>query len=271
VTKRVLTYCWLIMAAIVLLFPILLTLLGSFVPDSQLLTQPPRIFSGHYSLDNYRTAFAQQVVPLLPAFEHSLMVGGVIMAAHLITSCLAAYALVFLQSSIRKPLFWLFMATIMIPYESIVVPNALFVRAIGIGDSPIALVIPFLANGFGVFLLRQAFLAFPRELQQAAHLDGAGHFRFLFSILLPTVKPSLIALATWSFLQGWNMYFWPMIISLRSNINTLQTAVFSLRSNESNTPGLLLAGITITLIPTLLLVIFGQRWLVRGFTSGAVK
>ena len=265
------TYIWLVIAAVVLLFPILLTVLGGFLPSIDLLRQPPNLF-GHYTLDSYLGALRQTVVPLLPAFGNSLFVGLVIMIAHLVTSCLAAYALVFLRTPLRTPLFWLFMATIMVPYEAIVVPNALFVRSLGIGDSQVALVLPFLANGFGVFLLRQAFRQFPSELRDAATIDGCGHFRFLFTILLPGCRPAIAALAVWSFLQGWNMYFWPLIISSTNNsLNTLQTAVFALRSNDSADPGLLLAGITITLLPTLLLVLFGQRWLVRGFTAGAVK
>jgi sn-glycerol 3-phosphate transport system permease protein len=123
-----------------------------------------------------------------------------------------------------------------------------------------------------VFLLRQAFLQFPRELREAAVIDGCGQLRFLFTILLPGSRPAITAIAVWSFLQGWNMYFWPLIISSSNNsLNTLQTAVFALKDNEGGSPAVLLAGITITLVPTLLLVIFGQRWLVRGFTAGAVK
>ncbi len=269
----VLTYVWLGLAAIVLLFPVLMTVVGGFLPEGQLVRQPPGLASGTYSFDNYVAAWRQTVVPLLPAFTNSLFVGVVIMLGHLITSCLAAYALVFVRMPLRKPVFWLFMATIMVPYEAIVVPNALFIRSMGIENSQWSLVLPFLANGFGVFLLRQAFRQFPDELRQAALIDGAGHLRFLFTIVLPSVRPSLTALAVWSFLQGWNMYFWPLIISSSNNsMNTLQTAVFALKANGNGTQqALLLAGVTITLVPTLLLVIFGQRWLVRGFMAGAVK
>ncbi|TDQ04239.1 carbohydrate ABC transporter permease [Labedaea rhizosphaerae] len=270
----VLTYVWLVLAAIVLLFPVLLTVLGGLLPEGQLVRQPPSVFSAsHYSFDNYVSAWQQTVVPLLPAFFNSLFVGVVIMLAHLVTSSLAAYALVFVRMPLRKPIFWLFMATIMVPYEAIVVPNALFIRSMGLQDNQWSLVLPFLANGFGVFLMRQAFRQFPEELRHAALIDGAGHFRFLFTIVLPSVRPSLIALSVWSFLQGWNMYFWPLIISSSNNsMNTLQTAVFALKANGNGTQqALLLAGVTITLVPTLLLVVFGQRWLVRGFMAGAVK
>jgi sn-glycerol 3-phosphate transport system permease protein len=272
-TTSTLTYVWLVLAAVVLLFPVLLTVIGGFLPEGYLVRKPPGLFDGHYQFSNYVDAWTQTVVPLLPAFLNSLFVGVLIMAGHLVTSCLAAYGLVFVRNPLRKPIFWLFMATIMIPYEAIVVPNALFVRALGVENSQWSLVLPFLANGFGVFLMRQAFLQFPHELKQAAEIDGCGHLRFLFTIVLPAVRPSITALAVWSFLQGWNMYFWPLIISSSNNaMNTLQTAVFALKANDSGTSqSLVLAGVTITLIPTLLLVIFGQRWLVRGFTAGAVK
>jgi sn-glycerol 3-phosphate transport system permease protein len=268
-----LTYVWLVLAAVVLLFPVLLTIIGGFLPEGQLVRQPPGLLGGHYSLDNYLAAWRQTVVPLLPAFVNSLFVGVVIMLAHLVTSCLAAYGLVFVRTPLRQPIFWLFMATIMVPYEAIVVPNALFIRSLNIENSQWSLVLPFLANGFGVFLMRQAFKQFPTELRDAAQIDGCGHLRLLFTIVLPAVRPSLTALAVWSFLQGWNMYFWPLIISSSNNsMNTLQTAVFALKANGNGTQqALVLAGVTITLIPTLLLVIFGQRWLVRGFMAGAVK
>jgi sn-glycerol 3-phosphate transport system permease protein len=268
-----LTYVWLGVMAVVLLFPVLMTVVGGFLPEGKLVRQPPALFSGEYSLDNYVAAWQQNVVPLLPAFTNSLFVGFVIMVGHLVTSCLAAYAIVFVRMPLRKPIFWLFMATIMVPYEAIVVPNALFIRSMGVENSQWSLVLPFLANGFGVFLMRQAFRQFPDELHQAALIDGCGHLRFLFTIVLPSTRPSLTALAVWSFLQGWNMYFWPLIISSSNNsMNTLQTAVFALKNNGNGTQqALVLAGVTITLVPTLLLVIFGQRWLVRGFMAGAVK
>lgn len=267
------TYVWLVLAALVLLFPVLLTVVGGLLPEGQLVRRPPGLFNGHYSFGNYVAAWHETVVPLVPALTNSLFVGLVIMAAHLITSCLAAYALVFVRMPFRKAIFWLFMATIMVPYEAIVVPNALFIRSMGLENNRWSLVLPFLANGFGVFLMRQAFRQFPDELRQAALIDGCGHLRFLFRIVLPSVRPSLTALAVWSFLQGWNMYFWPLIISSSNNsMNTLQTAVFALKANGNGTQqALVLAGVSMTLIPTLLLVIFGQRWFVRGFMAGAVK
>lgn len=272
-TASTATYVWLVVAAVVLLFPVLLTVVGALLPEGQLVRRPPGLFNGHYSFHNYVAAWHETVVPLLPALTNSLFVGLVIMAAHLITSCLAAYALVFVRMPFRKPIFWLFMATIMVPYEAIVVPNALFIRSMGLENNRWSLVLPFLANGFGIFLMRQAFRQFPEELRQAALLDGCGHLRFLLRIVVPSVRPSLTALAVWSFLQGWNMYFWPLIISSSNNsMNTLQTAVFALKANGNGTQqALVLAGVSITLVPTLLLVIFGQRWFVRGFMAGAVK
>ena len=267
------TYLWLGLAAVVLLFPVLLTVVGAFLPEGRLVRQPPGLLGGHYTVANYVAAWHETVVPLVPAFVNSLFVGVVLMVAQVVTSCLAAYALVFVRTPLRQPIFWLAMATIMVPYEAIVVPNALFVRSLGLENSRWSLVLPFLANGFGIFLMRQALRQFPAELRQAALIDGCGHLRFLFTIVLPAIRPSLTALSVWSFLQGWNMYFWPLIISSSNNsMNTLQTAVFALKADGSGTQqALVLAGVTITLVPTLLLVVFGQRWLVRGFTAGAVK
>jgi sn-glycerol 3-phosphate transport system permease protein len=124
-----LTYLWFGIAGVVLLFPVLLTVVGGFLPSSSLLHQPPQPFGGDWTAESYVEAWNQPVVPLAPAFANSLLVGIAIMLGHLVTSCLAAYALAFLRTPLRKPLFWLFLATITVPYESIVVPNTLFIRA----------------------------------------------------------------------------------------------------------------------------------------------
>ena len=187
------TYVWLGLAAVVLLFPVLLTVVGAFLPEGRLVRQPPGLLGGHYTVANYVAAWHETVVPLVPAFVNSLFVGVVLMVAQVVTSCLAAYALVFVRTPLRQPIFWLAMATIMVPYEAIVVPNALFVRSLGLENSRWSLVLPFLANGFGIFLMRQALRQFPAELRQAALIDGCGHLRFLFTIVLPAIRPSLTA------------------------------------------------------------------------------
>ncbi|WP_016698638.1 carbohydrate ABC transporter permease [Actinoalloteichus spitiensis] len=269
-TTAVLTYVLLAVAAAVLLFPVVFTLVGSFLPKSELVSYPPRLTSGAWTTANYEGVVHS--VPLLRQYLNSLLVSGLIMVGHLVTATLSAYAFVFLRVPGRRPLFWLFLSTMMIPWEAIVIPNYLLVVSLGLASSYPALVLPFLANGFGTFLMRQAFLRFPSQLRDAATIDGCGHLRFLLTILVPMSKPVLAALAVWAFLSGWNQFLWPLLVSNSSpELYTLQIGINYLRAVDTNQPGQVLAGITLALVPTLLLVLVGQRWLVRGFTAGAVK
>jgi sn-glycerol 3-phosphate transport system permease protein len=189
----------------------------------------------------------------------------------LLTSVLAAYAFVFLPLRWRGFWFGVFLATMMIPYESIIIPNYLLISSLGLKDTIAGLTLPFLATGFGTFLMRQSFLSFPTELRDAARVDGAGHLRFLVSILVPLSRPSLAALGIWSALSAWNMYFWPLLATEDPRHQTIQIGISQLQTSDSDSPGMVLAGVMLALFPTLLLVIFGQRFIVRGLTAGAVK
>src|SRR5699024_10811503 len=171
----------------------------------------------------------------------------------------------------RNLWFALLLATMMVPVEAIIIPNYLFISDLGLINSMPALTLPFLAHGFGIFLLRQAFMAFPRELFDAARIDGCSNPRFLMSILLPLSRPTLMALGFWSFMMTWNMYFWPLLVTQTPQMQTIQIGITQLNSTYNFNPGLVLAGNVLAVISTLLLLIFGQRFIVRGLTGGSLK
>lgn len=266
------TYVFLIVMAVILLYPVFMTLISSVTSVSELQGYPPRLIPKHFTTSNY--SGVARAFPIAQQYLNSVIVSTVIMLGHLVTAVLSAYAFVFLRLPGRRVLFWLFLSTMMIPWEAIVIPNYLFVvQTLGLSSTYPGLFLPFLANGFGTFLLRQAFLQFPSDIRDAARIDGAGHLRFLLQILVPMTKPVIGALAVWSFLSGWNQFLWPLLISNSDdNKKTLQIGVQSLaKAVDTNQPGQVFAGVTLALIPTIVLVIVGQRWLVRGFTAGAVK
>jgi sn-glycerol 3-phosphate transport system permease protein len=135
----------------------------------------------------------------------------------------------------------------------------------------LGLVLPFLASAFGTFLLRQAFLQFPTELRDAAVIDGCGHWRLLWRVIVPLSKPSIAAVGVYVFLSAWNQYFWPLILIRDSEYQTLQIGISQLNDAEVAQPGLVLAGVALSLLPTLAVVLFGQRYIVRGLTAGALR
>jgi ABC-type glycerol-3-phosphate transport system permease component len=189
----------------------------------------------------------------------------------LVTSSLAAYAFSYLEFWGRQFFFLVALGTLMIPFEATIVPNFLLILRLGWQDSYQALVVPFLASGFGIFLLRQYFLTIPRELREAAMLDGCGHTRYLWSFMLPLARPALATLGLYTFVSTWNQFYWPLLVTNSSQWRTTQVGITVFHSSEVQILNTLMAATLIILIPTLIPLILGQRQLVRGLTAGILK
>jgi sn-glycerol 3-phosphate transport system permease protein len=268
--SNLLSYVILGLLFLVVLFPVYYGLVGSFMGERDTNSFPPALWPTHGLFpENYGNALG--IIPLGNQYLTSVLQTLVITVAQLVTSLLAAYAFVFLPLRWRGFWFAVFLSTMMIPFEAIIIPNYLLISNLGLKDTIAGLTLPFLATGFGTFLMRQSFLSFPMELRDAARVDGAGHLRFLTSILVPLSRPSLAALGIWSALSAWNQYFWPLLATEDPKHQTIQIGISQLQSSDSDSPGMVLAGVMLALFPTLLLVIFGQRFIVRGLTAGAVK
>lgn len=264
------TYLFLAVLFVLVLFPVYYGIVGSFMGTKDTNSFPPALapVSGLHP-ENFSNVL--NIIPLGRQYTNSILQTAAIAIGQLLTSTLAAYAFVFLN--LRWKTFWfaVFLSTMMIPFEAIIIPNYLTISDWGLKNSIAGLALPFLATGFGTFLLRQSFLSFPMELRDAARVDGAGDLRFLFSILVPLSRPTLAALGIYSALSAWNMYFWPLLITEKPEYQTIQIGIGQLQSSDGDVPGMVLAGVVLALVPTLLLVIFGQRFIVRGLTAGAVK
>lgn len=270
----VVRYAAVLLLLVVLLFPVYYAVVGSVMGPADINSYPPALLPHGLHPENYGKALA--LIPLARQYGNSVIAAGLITGAQLVTAVLAAYAFVFLPMRLRGVLFGLFLLTIMVPFEATVIPNYLTVTRLHLtasyGGSLLALALPFLAAGFGTFLLRQAFKSFPAELRDAARIDGCGHLRFIVSILVPLTRPALAALGVYVFLNSWNMYFWPLLVTGDSPTKqTVQIGISQLQTADNNDPGMVLAGVVLALLPTLLLVLFGQRFIVRGLTAGAVR
>jgi sn-glycerol 3-phosphate transport system permease protein len=267
---RVLTYAVLVAVTFVLLFPLLYAISGSLMSAQELSRYPPALLPGSPRLSSFRDVLG--AIPLARQYLNSAVVSIAVTIGQLATATLSAYAFAFLRFPLRNLAFGVFLATMMIPWESVIIPNYLFMAQSGLVNTYPALILPFLAAGFGTFLLRQFFLGFPRDLYEAALVDGCGHLRFLWTILVPLSRPALASLGIYAFLQTWNQYFWPLLVTKTSAMQTLQIGISSLRDTEAATaPNFILAGVVLALIPTLLLIYLGQRHIVRGLTSGALR
>jgi ABC-type glycerol-3-phosphate transport system permease component len=262
-------YLILIIAAIIILFPIWSAFNISMMSDAEMGSYPPLQFPSAIRLDNIRRALTQ--APLPRYLLNSVIQSSLVMIGQLITASLAAYAFAFIDFKWRNFFFLLFLSTMMIPWEATIIPNYLFVRKLGWTDTFQGLAVPFMATGFGTFLLRQFFLKIPHDLQDAATIDGCGSFRFLVTIVLPLARPALGTLAVYSFLQTYNQYLWPLLVTNDPSMRTVQIGIALLQDEERLMINIIMAGVIFILIPTLTLFVVSNRQLIRGLTAGAVK
>lgn len=256
--------------SVLVLFPVWMTIvraLSNPVTWSFERGQPPYpvdiewgVFSRAFSEANFDRQFVISAVVTL-----------IIVGAQLFTSVLAAYAFAFVDFRFKKLLFAVCMATLMLPIEVTLVANSRTIRELEWLNSIQGLTAPFLASALGIFLIRQGFLGIPRDLRDAAALDGFGHLRFLWRVAIPVTRPVIAAFTVLAFLGAWNSYLWPRAITDDSQWNTVQ---IGLRAATNANPDSLNVGVAAALIaalPVLLLLAFFQRHIVRGLTAGAVK
>ncbi|WP_427007609.1 carbohydrate ABC transporter permease [Pseudarthrobacter sp. H2] len=260
---RIALYTYVVIIAILVVFPVAYAAAGAFhtVPAAGNAGQ------GKWGLENFATALDR--APLLKQGLNSALVTLAQTGLQLLTAMLAAYALVFGQ--LKRPGLWfgIFLVTLMIPGETNVVANYLTIRSAGLFDTLVAVFLPFGASGYAIFLLRQAFLNFPKEIHEAAVLDGCSPLGFLFRFLLPLCRPAIMTVALTSAIAAWNGYMWPLIVTESPEVRTIQVGVSSLADEASVDVGSVLAGLMLVSIPTILLVIFGQKFLAKGLTQGA--
>ncbi|HUS15882.1 MAG TPA: carbohydrate ABC transporter permease [Chloroflexia bacterium] len=261
-------YGLLVLGALILLFPLFFSLSLALQGP----TLAPTLIPNFADLDwgVFGAAFQQESL-LGRWVVNSFVVALAVTVGQLVTSSLAAYALATLSFPGKAFFFFVFLGTLMIPWETTIVPNYLTVVNLGWKDSYQGLITPFLASGFGIFLLRQYFLTIPRDLYEAAVLDGCSRARYLWSILLPLSRPALGTLAVYTFLNTYNQYYWPLLVTDSPEWRTTQVGITAFRSSEVALYNLQMAGTLIVMLPTLLLLVLGQRQLVRGLTAGALK
>jgi sn-glycerol 3-phosphate transport system permease protein len=264
------SYVLLTVGAIIILFPIYVTIVNSLLPADQLVHQPPPLFPTNPQWHDYSAAWNGGQMSKYMAT--SAIMTAIIVVGQLVTSVLAAYAFAFLTFPLKRTLFVVCLATLMIPLEVTFITNLDTITSLHWFNTYAGLSIPFLATGFGIFLLRQAFLQIPRDLQEAAQLDGYGHMQFMLRVAVPLARPALAALAVFSFLGAWNQYLWPLVSTGGTTpLNTVQIGLKQLLGTQASTIPVALAGAVIAFVPLVILLLVFQKQLVRSLTAGAVK
>ncbi len=260
-------YVLLVVIAVVVLFPIYTTVVASLKPGDEVLQNP--LVPDAFTLEPLREAWSSG--RLGRYLFNSAVVAIVVTVAQVGTSVLSAYAFALLDFPGKTLAFALFIATLLVPLEATLVVNFDTVDSLGWINTYQGLAVPFLATAFGTFLLRQVFLTLPRDLRDAAAIDGVGHWGFLRHVAVPLVRPTIGALALFSFLSAWNQYLWPNLVINDADMNTVQSGLRLLSKANLDQPNLVMAGTVIAAVPIFVVLFVFQRQLVRGLTAGAVK
>jgi len=263
-------YVVLTVFAAITVFPFLWMLLTSLKgPADPIASVPPQLIPGHPTLANYQRVLDS--LPILKFFQNSIVVAVLVTGLNVLVSAMAAYPLAKMRFRGRSTIFYALLATLIVPAQLTYIPS--FVLAVNVFqyyDTLPALILPNLVSAFNIFLLRQAFRGVPNDLIDAARVDGAGEWRIWWSILLPIVRPSLAAVAIFTFVTSWNDFLWPSLMLHTKEGLTLPVGLAALQSFFQSDFRAIAAGVTITVVPILLFFIVVQRYFVRGL-AGAVK
>lgn len=243
--------------------------------DENIFQYPPCLIPKQFTFDNFTGVWKQ--IPFMMYFFNSLIVAGFTVILNLIFSSLAAYPLARMEFKGRNFIFCLILATIMIPFQAIMLPVYLIILKLHLVDSYgfvfgyLGLILPFAVNAFGIFLMRQAFLTVPKEMEEAAFIDGCSIFNIWRKILLPMTAPTLALLAIFTFIGSWGEFLWPSIVLTNKMLYTLPVGVNDLQGMFSANWRYIAAGSIISIIPIIIFFIIMQKYFVSGHSDGAIK
>jgi multiple sugar transport system permease protein len=249
--------------------PFLWMLLASFKDLGEILQYPPTWIPQRIILDNFVNAF--QAAPFGRFYFNSLFVASAVTLGQLFTCSLAAYAFARLQFRGRDALFYIFLGTMMVPGQVTMIPGFMVLHWLGWIDTYAALIVPGLASAFGTFLLRQFFLTIPRDLEDAAAIDGCSRFGVLWRIILPLSRPALATLAIFTFMGVFNDFLWALIVVSSEELKTVQLGLAIFRDRYQTDWGQLMAASVTATVPILVVFFFAQKYFIRGITLSGLK
>jgi multiple sugar transport system permease protein len=266
---RAALYLLLIVTAVMVVYPFLAMVLTSFKPQREVVTFPPHLLPSTWTLDNYRLIWTR--IPFGLLLRNSVIYSTTITVVSLFFDSMCAYALARLTFRGRELIFLAVLATMMVPGQVTLIPLFLNLYSIGWINTFPGLIVPRLTSAFGIFLLRQFFLSIPRELEDAARIDGASEFRIYGQIVLPLSGAALATLFVFHFMYNWNDFLWPLIVTTSDEMRTLPTGLALFMGEHNVEYGLLLAGATIAAAPLVIAFLFAQKYFVRGIALTGLK
>lgn len=266
---RGLAYALLTLAAAFMVVPFVWMLSTSLKADQYVLSMPPQLIPDPLTLESY-TRLAE-LFPIARMVFNSVLAAGVTTLGQLITCSMAAYAFSRMRFRGSNVLFLLYLATLMVPQQVTITPLFILVRYLGWINSYPGLILPGVFSAFGTFLLRQFLVSLPRELEEAAFLDGASHWTVFTRVIVPLAGPALATLAVFAFMGSWNAFLWPLFVVRDPELMTLPVGLATLHGRYLTQWNLVMAGSVIAVVPMLIVYLFAQRYFVQGVVLSGIK
>lgn len=267
IRNNLVMYIFLFIATLFIGLPLIILAAQSLMPNNEILDVPPKLISRNSSLDHYESLFNREDLMLPRWLYNSFFVSTSTTILTILIASPAAYAFARLRFPGRNILFFLLLITVMVPVQMTYIPNFILMRDLKFLDTHKALIFPSIANVFAVFLLRQFFMSIPRELEEAARLDGASYWGVFVRIVMPLSTTALVAMGIFVFLTNWNELVWPLIVVNRVEMRTLPVGLTVLNGAYNTLDrGLLMAAATFSTVPVLAVYILLQRWIIKGIT-----
>ncbi len=266
-----LTYLALTVLALIMLIPFAWMLSTSLKPAEYILRATPQFIPNPATTSSY-TDLAK-LMPVDRMLFNSAFVAIAGTAGQVLVSAMAAYAFARMQWRGREIVFVLYLLTMMVPRQVTLIPQFILIRQLGWVNSYQGLILPGLFSAFGVFLLRQSFLGMPRELEEAAFIDGANHLTVFWRIVLPSSRPALATLSVLSFMEYWNSYLWPLFVARQDMFMTLPVGLAKLQGGPRALTqwNMVMAGAVIAVLPIVIMYLLAQKWFIRSVTLSGIK
>lgn len=266
-----LSYVALALVTFLMIFPLIIVVIVSFTPNAVTQTWPPKIIPSAWTLDNYTSLF--QRLPIGRELLNTIVFAGAVTIISVFFDSLAAYGLSRVDFKGRGILLAVLIATMMIPAMALLIPVYKLLGSMGLVNSYLGIIIPRMADVGGIFLLRQFFISIPKDLDNAARIDGAGEFRIFAQIILPNAVPAILAVGMFNFMGNWNDLLWPLIMTSKPETRTITAGLAMLTGHGSSvTPyGVVMAGALISALPLLIVFFFVQKRFVEGIAMTGMK
>ena len=263
------SYALKVLIGLLFISPMIIGLLFSFQSDSQLGAAPLRLITENPTIEKYIEVFRK--VPLLHYLKNTAVVCVVAICAQIVFSSLAAYAFVYFDFPLKKQLWTLILMTMMVPGEVVVITNYVTAQNLHLINTYAGLFITSMISGTAIFMMRQYYMQLPKDFKEAAVLDGCGDIGFLFRVATPLSIPTISALAVYLFVHIYNAYFWPLLVTNKDTMRTIQIGISFLVTGDIISYGQILAGAMVAILPSVIAYIFGQDYIIKGMTAGGIK